>query len=107
VFPLDAIGLKEVNEDIFETAKILVNVGGVLVEIENRIADDLTGAVVGNIATPINPKHFGAVFAEFFFGGKKVIGVASLAKRINMFMLREEQNVADKTLMPQIEQSVL
>ncbi len=42
----------------------------VLIEIENRIADDLSGTMICYIATAINVKQFRIVRTQFLCGGK-------------------------------------
>jgi hypothetical protein len=100
--PFDAAGIDTViggraNEDRFEIAHVTVNVATVGVQVDDRIADNLPGPVIGDIAPATGLVNVDAARGEGVGGRKNVraAAVAAHAERQDVGMFEEEQRVAD------------
>src|SRR5215469_18043282 len=60
------------DHGFFQSADVPVNIAADAVEIENGIADDLAGAVIGDVAAAIRFAEFDAFLAEDVFRGKEI-----------------------------------
>src|SRR5882757_3714807 len=83
------------DHGFFERADVPVNVAADGIEIKNWIADDLAGAVVGDVAAAVGFAEFDIFLAEDVFGGEKIFlaGIAAESEDVGMFA--EEENVVD------------
>jgi len=51
--PIDAELFEQINQEIFQTSQVTVQVPAALAQIENRVTHQLTGSVVGCLTAPI------------------------------------------------------
>jgi hypothetical protein len=90
----NAVLQQRLDDDLFQTPEIAMDIGKVVVEIQNRIADDLTGPVVGYITTPINMKNLNTATPEFFLTSKKMVWVSPFSNRVHVLMLGQKENIS-------------
>jgi len=83
------------NHDFFKRADVPVNVAADDIEIENGIADDLTGAVIGDVAAAIGFAKLDIFLPQNIFGGEEIFLASVAAEGEDMWMLAEEENVVD------------
>lgn len=83
------------NHGLFEGTDVPVNVAADKTEIENGIADNLAGAVIGDIAATVGFAELDIFLAEDMFGGEKIFLAGVAAERKDVGMLAEEQDVVD------------
>ena len=69
--------------------------GQVAAKIEDGIADELAGAVIGDLAAAVGLVDLDALASEQFIAGEDVRARGVAAERENGRMLHEEQRVAD------------
>jgi hypothetical protein len=65
------------------------------IEIQDRVANDLAGTVVGDVAAAVGLVESNTLLAKDMFTGKKIGAIAAAAESENVRMLAEEQNVVD------------
>ena len=94
------------DEDLFEQADVVDRAevraffaGEVAAQIDDRIADELAGAVVGDVAAAIDLVELDAALREEFIAGENVGAVGVAAKREDGRMLEQQQRVADEVLL--------
>jgi hypothetical protein len=83
------------DHDFFEGADVPVNVAADGIEIENGIADDLPGAVIGDVTAAIGFAELDIFLAEDIFGGEKIFLAGVAAEGEDVGMLAEEEDVVD------------
>jgi hypothetical protein len=81
-----------------------MKVSFVQTQIKDRIPYHLSGTVISYVSPAIDPENLRSTLFQFFFRRKEVILVCPFAERIDVLMLREDQNVPDDSEMPQIKQ---
>ena len=64
-------------------------------QVEDGIADDLAGAVEGDVAAAVAFEEFDAALGEEFGGGDYVGGFGVSAQRDDGSVFEQEQDVAD------------
>jgi hypothetical protein len=83
------------DHGLFESADIPVNVAADGIEIEDGVANDLAGAVIGDVATAVGFAELDIFLAEDIFGGEKILLAGVAAEGENVGMLAEEEDVVD------------
>jgi hypothetical protein len=83
------------DHGFFERANVPVNITADEIEIENGITDDLAGAVIGDVAAAVGFAKFDIFLAQDIFGSEKIFLAGVAAKREDVGMLAEEENVVD------------
>ncbi|OIQ64099.1 hypothetical protein GALL_543550 [mine drainage metagenome] len=68
-----------------------MNIGKKIIEVEDRIGDDLPGAVVGDIASAIDRVVGSVFFFQAPFIQKQMFGFAAFAQGVNMGMFAKYQ----------------
>ena len=63
------------------------------VQVQNRVSDNLAGAVIGDIAAAIGVMKFDALTAEEIFGNAQVFALAIAAEGDDVGMFAKEQKV--------------
>src|SRR6266849_5869431 len=83
------------DHGLFERTDVPVDVAANAVEIEDRIADDLAGAVIGDVAAAVGFAKFDTFLTKDVFGSEKIFlaGVAAEGEDVGMFT--EEEDVVD------------
>jgi hypothetical protein len=76
-------------------------------EIKDGIADDLTRAVEGDIATAITFEKLDAALGEGFGGGDDICGFRVAAQRDDWFVLEQEKDVADFFFFAEVDEPPL
>src|SRR5262249_19629267 len=88
---------RSADHRLFEGADIPVNVAADEVEIQDRVADNLAGAVVGDVATAIGFAKPDAFLAQHIFRGKEIFLAGVAAHGDDVWMLAEQENVVNCT----------
>ena len=83
------------DHGFFEGADVPVNIAADWIEIEDGIADDLAGAVIGDVATAVRFAELDIFLAEDIFGGEKIFLAGVAPESDDMGMFAEEEDVAD------------
>jgi hypothetical protein len=83
------------DHGFFEGADVPVDVAADAIEIENRVADDLAGAVIGDVATSIGFAEFDAFLAKDVLGSEKILLAGVSAKSDHVGVFAEEKHVID------------
>ena len=94
----DAAGIQAIlgqgaDDGLLQQAQIPVDVGPEVVEVENGVAYQLAGAVIGNITAPVDAVEAGLVRSQGGIVEQQVLGLATFAQRISMRVFAEEQVV--------------
>src|SRR5215469_7355453 len=99
-FAGDAIGRdtelgRSAHHGFFKSADVPVNVATDAVEIQNGIADDLTGTMIGDVAATIRFAEFDAFLAEDVLGGQEIFPVGAASEGDHVGMFAEKKDVID------------
>ncbi len=81
--------------DLFDGANIGDHIPFPFTQIDDRIADDLAGAVVGDIAAAVGSDEFDAGAREEFRGGEKIFIVSVAAHGDDVRMFDEQKLIRD------------
>jgi hypothetical protein len=65
------------------------------IEVEDWVANDLAGAVIGDVAAAVGFSEFDIFLAKDTFGSEKISLAGVAAERENVGMLADEENVVD------------
>ncbi len=97
------------DEHFFETADVCDGAdarrGGA--EVEDGIADELSGAVEGDIAAAVGFEQFDAAGGEGFAGEEDVAAVGVAAEGDDGRMFEEKEGVADTVLFAEFDEGLL
>ena len=85
------------DHGFFEGADIPVNVAADKIEIENGVADELAGAMIGDVAAAIGFAKLDIFLAQDILGGEKILLAGVAAKGEDVRMFAEEEDVVDGT----------
>jgi hypothetical protein len=80
---------------------------GEAAQVEDGIADDLAGAVEGNVAAAVAFEKLDAALGKEFGRGDYVCGFRIAAERDNRRMFKQQQHVADFFFLAQSDQLLL
>ena len=83
------------DHGLFERADVPVDVAADGIEIEDGVADDLAGAVVGDIAAAVGFAELDIFLTEDILGGYKIFLAGVAAEGEDMRMFAEEEDVVD------------
>ena len=89
------------DERLFQVAQIDVQVALVVAQEKDRVADQLSGAVVGDVAAPLDLEDRDPV------GGQQVLFVRAAAGGDDVGVLDEQQSVGDLVLLARAHQLAL
>jgi hypothetical protein len=110
----DALGRNPVvcgrpNEDFFEVAHVAVDVAAIGFEIENGIAHDLAGTVVGDVAAPAGFVDVDTPRRQLIEAGENVAApaIAAHAERQHVWVLEKQQHVVDAVVLALIDEGTL
>ena len=81
--------------------------GQIAAQIDDGIADELAGAVVGDIAAAIDLVQLHAALCEQFVAGEDIGAMRVAAKREHRRMLQQQQRVADEVLLARSDDLLL
>jgi len=97
------------DQDFLEIADILVNVAAIRLQVDNRVAHDLSGTVIGNVAAAPGLVHFDAAGGKRFRGRQDVRApaVSADAEREDVRMFDENELIVDLIAAPLIDESAL
>ena len=85
------------NHGFFKAADVPVNVAADAIKVEDGIANDLAGAVIGNVAAAIGFAEFDSFLAKDVFRDEQVFPTGVTAEREDVPMLAEEQAILKGT----------
>jgi len=112
--PGDAAGGQPVvgadaNHHFFDVANVAVHVAAIRLEVENRIADHLAGAVISDVATAAGLVNGDPEFVQTCGGGKDVRASAVTfdSEGDDRGMLQQHQHVADRPGAPLLDEVAL
>ena len=91
---LDAILGNRFDDTLLQNFNIAAQAYAQLLQVENRIADHLSLAVEGDVATAVNMKELCAEALKILLGDKHILLVATLAQCIYCGMLNNEYSAA-------------
>ncbi len=94
----DAVVADRPNQHVFEIAHVAVDVAAIRVQVDDRIADDLAGPVIGDVAAAAGFENLDAAGASASGSRQDVRAstVAADAERQDVGMFDEEQQVAER-----------
>src|SRR6185437_15466908 len=81
------------DHHLFELLDVPADVALVLREVENRIADDLAGAVVGDVAAAVCLMEFDVHLAQDIRVGEKIFALTVAPERDDVWVLAEEEHI--------------
>ena len=84
------------NHGLLELAHVPHDVTPNSVQVENGIADDLAGTVIGDIAAAIGRVKFDAVLAQKVLGNAQVLAFAVAAEGNDVGMFAKEQEIGGR-----------
>jgi hypothetical protein len=83
------------DHGLFEGANIPADVAFDVAEVKDGIADDLAGAVIGDVSAAIGGVEFDALLTEDVFGGEEIGAAGIAAESDDVRMFAEEKDVVD------------
>ena len=95
------------NHRLFEQLHVAADVTAVGVEVDDRVADELAGAVVGDVAAAAGLVDFEAARAEELGRHEHVIDLGGATQREDRLVLEQEQRVRDLAALPRGLQALL
>ena len=97
------------HQHLLEVAHVAVHVASIRVQVDDGIADDLSGAVVGDVAAAAVFEHVDAACRERVRRRENVraSAVAAHAERQDVRMLDEEEQIADAPRAPVVHERAL
>ncbi len=98
---------KSEDDDLFEATEIAVNIGKVPVQIDDRIPDDLSRTMVGDIPSTVDAEDLHPANRQLLLRCEKMILVPPFADRIDMVVLSKEEQVVHKPIMAKVKQPML
>jgi hypothetical protein len=84
-----------------------VNVSANTVQIEDRVANDLTGTVVGDIAAAVGLAELDSLLAQNMFRDKQILPAGVAAQGEYMRMLAENEDIVDHTRFARNDETLL
>ncbi len=81
------------DHHLFEVAHVAVDVASVGAEVEDGVAHDLPGAVVGDVAAAAGLEHVEAAGAQGLRGEEQVLGPGVASQGEDRLVLEEQQGV--------------
>ena len=81
------------DNGFLQRAEVPMNVGPEIVEVENGVAHQLAGAVVGDVAAPVDAVEAGVVRGQAGVIEQQVLRLAALAQRVGVRVLTKQQVV--------------
>src|SRR5262245_24819970 len=91
-----AVVSADANHHLLEIANVLMHIASVRTQIEDRVSDDLSGAVIGHIAAATGFVHLYAVHCKLPFGGCDMrTAVMPDAEGNHGWMLEQEQHIGN------------
>jgi hypothetical protein len=103
----DAEAGSSLNHGLLELPHVPHNVTPNSVEVENGIADDLAGTVIGDIAAAIGRMKFDAVLAQKVLGNAQVLAFAVAAESNDVGMFAKEQEIGGRADFARSNQALL
>src|SRR6185503_3078035 len=92
----DGIVGANANHHLFKIANVSMHIAPVGTQIENRVADDLPGSVIGHIAPATGFVHLDAMHRKLVLGGGDMrAAVTADAKGNHSGMLEEEEQIGN------------
>jgi hypothetical protein len=97
------------DKDFLEIADVLVNVAAIWFQVDNRVADNLSRTMVGNVAAAPGLMHLDAARSKRFGGRQDVRApaVAADAEREDVRMFDENELIVDPIAAPLIDERAL
>ena len=95
---------EDADEHFLEVAQVAVQITAVGLQVENRVADELTRPVIGNVATAARLEEFDPPLFPLLGGEENVFRVRSATQCDDVRMLEEEQCVRDLTCAPPLNE---
>ena len=83
------------DHGFFERADIPVNVTADGIKIKDRVADDLAGAVIGDVAATVGFAELNILLTKDVLGGKEIFLACVAAEREDVGVLTKKEDVAD------------
>src|SRR5690606_17870847 len=90
---LDGIRLQRSDHRFFQRSKKAMDVGEMVIEIEDRISDDLPWTVIGDIAAAIDREELDTLLLQLLFIQQKMLLLPALAQCVHMRMLAKKQMI--------------
>ena len=105
----DAVVGGRANQDLFQISNVAVNVAPIGCEIDDRIADDLTGPVICNVAAAAGFVHLDTARSQRLGRRENMRSAAAGARteRQHVRMLEEQQQVVDAARPPVVGERTL
>ena len=106
---VDAVVGRHADQHLFQVAHVAVHVAAIGLQVDDRVADDLAGAVVGDVAAAAGLVHLDAARGQRLGGRENVrsAAVAAHAERQDVRMLDEQQQIADAARAPLLDERAL
>src|SRR5690606_6814488 len=81
------------DDGFFELSEITMNVGKKMIEVQDRVAYDLSRSVERDVSTPVDPVKRCTPRSQGVLGKEQVTIIATFAEGKNGWMLYEQQDV--------------
>src|SRR5579871_745877 len=104
---LDAEFVQSVDNRLLHGPNIGDHVALPFSQIENGISDDLTGAMIGDVAAPIGGMKGNAGAAQDFFARQQIFGVPVAAERDDVRVLDDQELVGNELPLALLHQVLL
>ena len=86
--------------DFLKLTDIAVKISSPVPQVNHRIADQLTGPVIGNITSPIDKQHRNVFIRQLRAGSEDVFYITGLTDRESRGMLQKQQNIGNLVRQP-------
>ena len=84
-----------------------MDVTAVCRQVEDGITDDLSGSVICDVPSPIDPNNLCSELDQFLIARKNMVFISPLPDRVHVIVLCKQEEISDKTIMPAFPQSLL
>ena len=106
--PADNVELRErIDDHLLDGPNIGDHVALPFSQIQDRIADDLAGAVIGDVAAAIGGIELDSGAAQRVFARQQIFGVAVAALRDHVRMLDEQELIGNQPALALFDQILL
>jgi hypothetical protein len=106
---VDPVLASRTNQHLFEIANVSMNILTIRFEINDRIANNLSGPVIRDVAAAAGLMHFDAARAQQLWCGQNVrtAAVAAHAQRQDMRVFNQQQRVINRAAHPIFDECAL
>jgi len=105
--PVHIKSSEDANHNFFQAAKVSMEVASVVIQVKDRVRDQLARTVVCDIASAVSQDKFGSGGRKLIVWQEEVARVSPSSQSIDGVMFSEEECIIDSSSRSPVEESVL